>query len=274
MQIIAHGGVGGTREQDGCVEEALEKGSKGTETPLEAVVGVVRELEDDPIFNAGTGSRIRLDGTIQMDAAVMTPEDIGSIAAVERVRNPILVALEVYHSPYVFLAGADVTRFARKLGYEDYDPSTEKREKELAEMKNKLKGDDKELDDLRNFYRKVGFGDTVGCVAAEDGNYAAAVSTGGTDYCIRGRVGDSPVPGAGFFVGEHGAVVTTGKGEEIIKRMTAIRCHDMIPEYGIKEACRIGVENLPEDTTLGIIAVGEEGPWADSSREMPQAKKL
>ncbi|MFO7791514.1 MAG: isoaspartyl peptidase/L-asparaginase [Candidatus Saliniplasma sp.] len=270
MRVLAHGGVGSPRDKDENVKEAVEKGIDGNENALDIVIGVVKELENDPVFNAGTGSRIRIDGSIQMDAAVMFKGDIGAVSAIERVKNPVGIAKEIYDSPFVMLTGNDSTIFARDLGYSEHDPSTEKRREEYEKMKKKLEdsGGSDRLKMIRDFYDKVDGGDTVGCVAEVEGKYAAAVSTGGTSYCIRGRVGDSPLVGCGFYAGENGAVVTTGKGEEIIKRLSAKRCYDLIPEYGLKEACEMVVEEYPEDITFGVIAVGEEEMISADNREM------
>ena len=274
MHLIAHGGVGSPREMDKYVQKAIEKGFSEGMNAFEAVIGVVKELENEPKFNAGTGSRMRLDGSIQMDAAVHYKEEVGSIAAIEKVKNPIEVAKHVYESPFVMLAGNDSTKFARDMGYVEYDPSTEKRREELEEMKEKLKGSEgtDRIEKLREFYRKVDGGDTVGCVAYIDGEFAAAVSTGGTNYCMRGRVGDSPLIGCGFYAGEHGAIVTTGKGEEIIKRMTAKKCYDLIPEIGIEKACKQVIKDYPDDVSIGVIAVDETGVASADNRDMSQAE--
>ncbi|MFO8109853.1 MAG: isoaspartyl peptidase/L-asparaginase [Thermoplasmata archaeon] len=267
MKIIAHGGVGSSRELDPHVMDAVKEGSRGAEDALSAVVGVVSKLEDEPMFNAGTGSRMRLDGSIQMDAAVMYRGEIGAVGALERVKNPVQVAAEIYRGPYVFLVGDDAKRFARGMGFETYDPSTEKRREELLKMQEKLNNHE----DLKKIYDVVDGGDTVGCAASFNGEYAAAVSTGGTSYCIRGRIGDSPLVGCGFYAGERGAVITTGKGEEIIKDLTAYRCYELIPEYGLSGACEKMVEEFNKDVTIGVIAVGEEGTAAASSKDMSQS---
>ena len=274
MFLIAHGGVGSSRDMDENVEAAVEKGYSEGMDVFEAVIGVVKELENDPVFNAGKGSRMRLDGSIQMDAAVMYDGEIGSVACIEDVKNPVEVALEVYDSPFVMLAGKDAKEFSEDMGYEDFDPSTEKRKKELEEMKEKLAGTDgkERVQKMREFYERVDGGDTVGCVAFKDGEAAAAVSTGGTSYCMRGRVGDSPIVGSGFYVGENGAVVSTGKGEEIIRDMSAKKCHDLIYELGLQEACDKVVEEFDDDMSLGLIAVNEEGIGTDNNRTMSQAK--
>lgn len=273
MFVIAHGGVGSPRKYDENVEGAVEEGVDEGKSSLDIAVDVVKGLEDEDIFNAGKGSRMRLDGSIQMDAAVMCDGEVGSVAAIERVKNPVSVAKEVYDSPYVMLAGHDSTEFARDMGHEEYDVSTEKRREELKEMKEKLEGDEDgdRLERLRKFYEKVDGGDTVGCVVLKEGVYAAAVSTGGTNYCMRGRVGDSPLIGCGFYAGEKGAVVTTGKGEEIIKKMSARKCYELLGEESVQAACESVVEDYPEEISFGVIAVTEEGVGSADNRNMAQA---
>ncbi|MDP6934176.1 MAG: isoaspartyl peptidase/L-asparaginase, partial [Myxococcota bacterium] len=144
---LAHGGVGSPPERsDGCraaVDRALDVLAE-TGSPLEAAVAGIQVLEDDARFNAGTGSRLRIDGhTIQMDAAVMDSTGrFGAVAVVENVRNPVLVARGVADTPHLLLAGDGATRFARTLGLAPYDPTTDTvREKTMA-LREKLQSDD------------------------------------------------------------------------------------------------------------------------------------
>ncbi len=270
MKLIAHGGVGSPRDKDELVERAVERGYEEGMSALEAVIAVVVELENDPAFNAGKGSRLRLDGSVQMDAAVQSEKNVGAVAAIEEVKNPIKIAEIVHDSPYLLLAGDSATELGKKRGYGYTDLKTEDRMEELEKMKDKLNGDEEELEDYKKFYHEMQ-GGTVGCVAYEDGKAAAAVSTGGTSYSIRGRVGDSPLIGSGFFVGENGAVVATGKGEEITRRLSSKSCHDMIGEHGLEEGIEMVVEGFPEEHTLGLIAANEEGCVCADNRTMARA---
>ena len=267
--IVLHGGVSNRREVQENVEEyakiAVEKND-----PLDAVVEAVRLMEDDPLFNAGTGSNIRIDGSIQMDAAVMVPGDFGAVINIERVKNPVLVAKEVMlRSPHLILAGDGAVKFARKMGYGDYDPTTERAKKKRDKTLNKLRNG--EIPDYYHpdFFKEF-LGDTVGAVAFFDGKYAAAVSTGGTSLTIRGRVGDSPIPGAGIFAGERGAMVATGIGEEIIRRMLSMRIYYRIGEDDIQSICRHEIEKFGSIPT-GIIAIADGEPCAVSNLTMPHA---
>jgi len=269
MILIAHGGVGNPRENDDRVRKAIEKGYKDGMTAFEAVIAVVEGLENDPLFNAGRGSRLRLDGSVQMDAAVQSEKNIGSVAAIEDVKNPIRIAEIVHDSPYLLLVGDSATKLGKKRGFEFTELKTEERIDELKKMRSKLENEEK-LEDYKKFYDEMQ-GGTVGCVAYENGKAAAAVSTGGTSYSIRGRVGDSPLIGSGFYVGENGAVVATGKGEEITKRLSSKRCHDMIGEYGLEKGCEMVVEEFPDEHTLGLIAANQNACFSAENREMARA---
>jgi len=267
--LIAHGGVGNPRENDDRVQAAVEKGYEEGMSAFEAVIAVVEELENDPLFNAGKGSRLRLDGSVQMDAAVQSEQNIGSVAAIEEVKNPIRIAEIVHDSPYLLLAGDSATELGKKRGFKFTDLKTEDRIDELEKMRKKLE-DEEKLEDYKKFYDEMQ-GGTVGCVAYEEDEAAAAVSTGGTSYSVRGRVGDSPLIGSGFYVGENGAVVATGKGEEITKRLSSKSCHDMIGKHGLEKGCEKIVEAFPDEHTLGLIAVNQDGCFSAANREMARA---
>ncbi len=270
MRLIAHGGVGSPNDKDPYVRRAIDRGYEEGMSAFEAVLSVVEELENDPEFNAGKGSRFRLDGSVQMDAAVQTEEDVGAVAAVEDIANPIRAAEIVHDSPYLLLAGESATSVAKKHDLRVDDLKTKERKDELEEKLETLDEGEEKLADLKKFYDRIQ-GGTVGCVAYEGGEAAAAVSTGGASYSIRGRVGDSPLIGCGFYVGKNGAIVATGKGEEIIKQMSSKRCHDLIEREGLKDACEITVKEFPEEHSLGLIAVDERDEASADNREMAQA---
>lgn len=214
-KIILHGGVGSSP----VYNEILNKYASmalNYETPLDAVVAAVKYMEDDINFNAGTGSVMRLDGSIQMDASVMVDGNFGSVINIERVKNPVQVAREVMEkSPHVILAGDGATKFARAMGHPDYDPTTEKAINRLMEARNEARNNPRfNLPGMEVI-------DTVGAVANYDGILAAALSTGGSVPMLRGRVGDTPIPGAGIIVVGNFGIAATGTGEEIIRKMLA-----------------------------------------------------
>ncbi|MHC4660667.1 MAG: isoaspartyl peptidase/L-asparaginase, partial [Planctomycetota bacterium] len=136
--IMVHGGVTTPNDlDDGCIK-AAEEGRKVLEkggSALDAVVAASVILEDDPNYNAGLGSRPRLNRKCEMDASLMTSDGrIGAVALLKRVKNPILVARKVMEeTPHIILAGEGAEEFARKMGFEDFDPFTEKSWKRLDE---------------------------------------------------------------------------------------------------------------------------------------------
>src|SRR5262245_21422787 len=216
---IAHGGVGADSDADGvraAVDAAVRVLEAGGD-PLDAAVAGVVVMEDDPRFNAGTGSIVRLDGkTVQMDASVMRSDGkFAAVAAIEDVKNPIRVARAVLDSPHVLMVGDGATRFARTLGMNRYDPATpEMRAAAKDNLAQLVRGDAPEWRgfDWRkhwNFARSLSElgvkpvrpekkrdSDTVGVVArSADGRFGVALSTGGRTITLRGRVGDVPIYG-------------------------------------------------------------------------------
>jgi beta-aspartyl-peptidase (threonine type) len=271
--IITHGGVGSPLEaEDGCIL-AAGRGMEVLEargSALDSVVEAVTVLEDFPRFNAGTGSRPRLNGICEMDAAVMTSDgSIGGVAMISWVKNPIQVARKVMEeTPHVLLAGEGALAFARDSGFAFHDPITPYRLERLEKLRVRLL---EEGSPYLKYAVEREPGDTVGAVAMDGtGTFAAANSTGGVELMLPGRVGDSPIPGAGFYAGPAGAVATTGMGEEIIRRMSAVRVYDAI-EAGMDpgKACRTETDRYPGEFFFGIIAITAAGPvWSDN-RTMP-----
>ncbi|MGH8687280.1 MAG: isoaspartyl peptidase/L-asparaginase family protein [Burkholderiales bacterium] len=207
--ILVHGGAGLWHRDDEALAVAgvaraaavawriLDAGGAA----LDAVVEAVSALEDDPVFNAGTGSVLNADGEVEMDASVMAGERLaaGGVACVRRVRNPVQVARRVMDATdCVLLAGPAATAFAREQGFAEHDPG------------------------LPRPARRGDAGGTVGAVALDvAGRLAAATSTGGRGGKHPGRVGDAPIPGAGNYANDHAAVSATGWGEFMLRYATA-----------------------------------------------------
>ncbi len=200
------------------LSEALEAGAailRGGGTALDAVEAAVRALEDNPQFNAGRGSVFTAEGRVECDAAIMDGRDrmAGAVAGVRSTRNPIALARAVMEqSPHVFLAGSGADAFARAHGIEAAEPGwfeTAERRRQLDEI-------------LANpgapFDVGMKYG-TVGAVARDvHGHVAAATSTGGLTGKKWGRVGDSPLIGAGTYADDRaGAISCTGAGEFFIR---------------------------------------------------------
>jgi beta-aspartyl-peptidase (threonine type) len=201
---------------------------------VDAVVAAVEVLEDSPLFNAGRGAVYTHEGGHELDAAVMdgATRRAGAVAAVRTVKNPVHAALLVMRcSPYVMLCGRGAERFAARHGARLVAPSyfhTRERYAELVQARARAR---RTLDDSRSGAARSGHGDavafgTVGAVALDrHGNLAAATSTGGLTNKRWGRIGDSPVIGAGTYADNASvAVSTTGAGEAFIR---AVAAHDI-----------------------------------------------
>jgi len=245
--------------------EAIRSG----EDALRAAIVATRWLEDDPRFNAGTGSNLRLDGeTIQMDASCMRSGGaFGAVAAIERVKNPIEVAHKVLSTPHMLLAGDGATAFARKNGFADHDPATEGARERLRAVRA-ITGplgewSREELEKAWNFetpLREVLGCDTVGSVAWDGESFAAALSSGGTTTVLRGRVGDVPLPGCGLYAGPNGAVAVTGDGEYIAQALLAFRAYGEL-DRGMPplEVATWALAQLEDSIDVGLIIVNRSG---------------
>jgi isoaspartyl peptidase/L-asparaginase-like protein (Ntn-hydrolase superfamily) len=286
---IAHGGVGtDSAHSDGCraaVDAALSSLSS-TNDPLDAAVTGVVVLEDDPRFNAGTGSIVRLDGSVQMDASVMDSDGrFGAVASIERVKNPVRVARAVLETPHLVLAGDGATQFARTLGLPDHDPRTAERRQDTERLKRRLRAG---APDLPDFWRTGPWrqrwnyptplvagdpSDTVGCaVRAPDGRFGVALSTGGTAIMLRGRVGDVPIFGAGLYAGAHGAAAATGTGERIVEKLLAFTVHGWLASgMRAQEAALRAVSLIAPPAHTGIIVVTPTELGAAADRSMAWA---
>ncbi len=222
FRIIVHGGAGKISEDKAPlyaegVKKAAEIGLqvlRSGGSALDAVVEAVVYMEDDPTFNAGRGSILNSEGFIEMDAIVIDGSSLsmGAVAAVRRVKNPVRLARVVMErTDHNMFVGEWADRLAEVMGLELADPSyfmTERRRKEWEEMRAG------KVNPAREFMYS-----TVGAVAIdEDGNLAAATSTGGTPLKMPGRVGDTPLVGSGAYADNMlGGASATGLGESIMK---------------------------------------------------------
>lgn len=274
---VVHGGAGSPRARmdgtDRAAAKALAALRAGANALDAALAGVV-VLEDDPRFNAGTGANIRLDGrTIQMDAACMdgATGGFGAVAALEGVRNPVLVARKVMDTPHILIVGEGATRFARAMGFPAYDPTCAENRARFERVLSILKGSDpRQLDAWQRYDWKGGWNfptllkealgspDTVGCVTRDTaGRFAAAISTGGTTITFYGRVGDVPMYGAGIYAGPKGAVACTGNGEDIVKHLVAKTTYDLLARgLSAQQAVERTLRAFPAGIDLGLVAVG------------------
>lgn len=230
--LVIHGGAGIIRkgmtpEREKTVraalKEALEAGYKLLQegkSATDAVEASVQVLENNPEFNAGRGAVFTHSGQNEMDAAIMDGATlrVGAVAGVKHVKNPISLARAVMdHSPHVFLIGDGAEAFAKTQGIELVDASWFRTERRWQQLQEALKKD--RLKQAKDPDTHHG---TVGAVALDrDGHLAAATSTGGLTDKLWGRVGDSPIPGAGTYANEGCAMSGTGWGEYYIRTVAA-----------------------------------------------------
>jgi beta-aspartyl-peptidase (threonine type) len=241
-----HGGAGEWRAEDEAaaitglrlaVGDAMQQLAAGGNA-LDVVVAAVAALEDDPLFNAGTGAVLNLDGEAELDASVMSGHDLrcGAVAALRRVRNPVLVARRVMdRTAHVLLAGEGALRFARSEGFEDYDPITQRARDAWLRRRSASPG-------------------TVGALALDRaGRLAAATSTGGVSLKLPGRVGDSPIPGAGNYANAAAACSATGQGELMMRVLAAKELCDRVARG---EHPQTAAEALLREMAAGVGADG------------------
>lgn len=210
---------------------AMDLLRKGAD-PAMAVVEAVRIIEDDPeVISVGFGGLPNADGVVELDASVMhgPTHKAGAVAALRNIRNPAAVALEVLkRTDHVMLVGEGALRFARMHGFEEQDLLTDKARQAWMKWKENLNPGDDWLDDDQQIDLKGGKWDGRGvptthgtincCAVSAAGDIAGVTTTSGLSYKLPGRVGDSPIIGAGLYVdNEIGAAGATGRGEAVIE---------------------------------------------------------
>lgn len=271
--VVCHGGSASNPAHVDGPQRACKAGLQrlGREAPsaLEAVIAATTTLEDDDRFNAGTGSNLRLDGsTIQMDASCMTSTGgFAAVAGIERVRNPVAVARRLLETPHVLLVGDGATAYARRCGFDDYDPSTPGAQERLRLVLSVTdpigEWTHADLERAWNFetpMREALGCDTVGSVAWDGTTFAAALSSGGTTTVLRGRVGDVPLPGCGLYAGAAGAVATTGDGEHIVRALLAYRAYGELERgRSPQQTVDWALNELADAVDIGVIVVDRTG---------------
>lgn len=254
--IAIHGGAGVMRrdkpgeQQRAVLKRALEAAYE-QKTALDAVTIAVVVLEDSPLFNAGRGSCFNADGEIEMDASIMDGERLraGAVAAVKRIRNPVLAARAVMEvTRHVLLAGSGAERFAERRGLRLENPEYFHTALRRSALERKLK----------NHHG------TVGAVARDpQGNLAAATSTGGYTGKLPGRVGDSPLIGAGTYADNRACAVSgTGLGEAFIRAAVAydVAARMVYRKDSLKKAAAAALANVARlGGDGGLIAVDRQG---------------
>lgn len=232
IRIVAHGGAGdipdeyksnyskGVREATKVGYELLQEGRSA----LDAVEQTVMSMEENPTFNAGRGSVITLEERIEMDAMIMDGKTLrmGGVMGLENYLHPISISRSILENDkHIFYAGEGADKIAKKYGYNPVAPTDLLTERTIQRFKKfKENPDNYSLFDPE---RREKYG-TVGAVALDkNGLLASATSTGGILGKQPGRIGDTPIPGAGTYADQQLAVSATGVGEFIIRSMLAIR---------------------------------------------------
>ncbi len=279
--MLVHGGAGEVPherrplQQRGCMAAAqaawlvLKDGGSA----LDAVERAVQVLEDDPHFNAGTGASLTADGRLELDAALMEGRELraGAVCALGAFKNPIAIARAVLEeNRHVLYAGAGADSFARQAGFEPVDEASMITQSARDKLRRAL------LDGRPACWN--GNGGTVGAVARDRrGSVAAATSTGGIAGKRSGRVGDSPVLGAGTYADDRsGAGSATGYGEGILRVALTARALEAMrlgagPEHAAREGIKILLQRV--STLGGLILIDSRGRlgWARSTQAMSWA---
>lgn len=254
IALCVHGGAGDRQPSADdarilrALEQALDAGWAVLETggtALDAVQVAIGVLEDEPLFNAGRGAALALDGSVELDAALADGASLraGAVIGVRRVRYPIAAARAVLdHSPHVIMAGDGAERFAIEHGCDPVEPAYFVTERARAALER-----------YRQQHHRVELG-TVGAVALDvRGHLAAGNSTGGVTGKLPGRVGDTPIIGAGTYADRRVAVACTGYGEYFIRVGAAMRLAMLV------EMAECSVVEAADEVLAQVAALGGRG---------------
>jgi len=279
--IVIHGGAGAwqpERRKAGLtgVKTAAETGYdtlKSGGLALDAVEAAVRSMEDNPVFNAGLGSTLTIDKRIEMEAAIMDGKTLmaGATSLLKDIKNPISLArLIMEKTDHIYIAGEGAEKLATIFSVERHNPQTQLRLHYWQELTQKLKQDEIEslprLKKLITAHPNLFETDTVGAVALDkQGNTAAATSTGGFALKWPGRIGDSPIIGAGTYAdNQAGACSATGIGEVAIRLVLAKHVTDQMQtgqtaQKATENAITLVNQRLHIKSSMGLIAVDTKG---------------
>ncbi len=259
--IVIHGGCGGFEGKHTSFAEygqhlrpiveaayavLLEEGARA------AVLHAVKALEDDPLFNSGTGAKLQADGEVRLSAALIDSDNkvFSGVINIQRVRHPIEVAEQLSYQQYHVLSGSQATQFAREEGFDDYDLVVAHRRAEYEQA-------------------IAGRHGTVGAVAVDSmGILCAGTSTGGVGMEHPGRVGDSPTI-AGTYASAAAAVSCTGTGEEIVNLAVAPRIVDRVDNGLTLKLATTQIETQARELgyEFGLISVDNKGQYSIAATE-------
>ncbi|MFN8499808.1 MAG: isoaspartyl peptidase/L-asparaginase [Anaerolineae bacterium] len=270
LSMIVHGGAWSMSDEDlephriGCRAAVLRgwETLKAGGSALDAVEAAIVALEDDPTFDAGTGSFLNAAGQVELDAGIMDGASLaaGAVAAVHRVRNPIVLARRVLDSEHVLVVGVGATRFAEAAGVPLCSEDDLVVERERARW-NAVRADTRSLTDVLFGPKSLS---TVGAVAMDGtGAIAAGTSTGGSLNKWPGRVGDVPLVGSGFYAdNDGGGASSTGWGESIMRVVLAKHAVDLMSAgVAAQAAAQRAIETLARKVggVGGIILLDRDG---------------
>lgn len=238
--------------------EVLEKGGSSLDAVEQGVMIEEADLNNETV---GIGGRPDRDGRVTLDACIMDKDgNCGAVMCMENIAHPINVARKVMEeTPHVMLAGKGAEQFAYEQGFSRTDLLTEKAKKEWLEWK-----ENSQYETIINIENH----DTIGMLAIDkDGDIAGACTTSGMAYKMAGRVGDSPIIGAGLFVDNAvGGATATGVGEEVVRTVGSFLIVELMRQgKSPQEACEEGVKRIMEknrdrkDFQIGFIAINKEG---------------
>jgi beta-aspartyl-peptidase (threonine type) len=240
---------------------------KKTDSSLLTVLEIIKLFEDNPIFDAGTGSFLNSDGEVEMDAGVMVGSDLsaGAVAAIRNVKHPIEIAEKIRsETQHVMLVGEGAVKFAQENGVQIF-PTEDLLVGRERDLYFRLK--EKKEVRIKSFFemKKIGR-DTVGAVVINSkGDIIAGTSTGGTPYKLKGRVGDSPLIGSGFYADNlAGGASTTGWGEGIMRMVMAKKAVDLMQnQMPAAEAAKFVIDELHNRIggDGGIILIDNKGNY-------------
>jgi beta-aspartyl-peptidase (threonine type) len=299
--ILCHGGAGEVRSgKEKIVEEgvrgAVIKGFsklKSHGSALDAVEECVKTMEDNPSFNAGTGSVLTMKGTIEMDASISDGRTLnsGAVAMISNIRHPVSLARVVMEkTDHVLVVGESAEKIAGKFGLETCDPRTPERVKMWKEAKRRFEnGELKYLPKTMSLIKLFpDLTETVGAVAVDiNGDCAAATSTGGLMLKLPGRLGDTPIIGAGNYADSKSAASCTGIGEVAIRLCLAKTACEYIgagqPAHESANHCidlvntkqgglDMGVITVDKNCNYGLAHNTKNLVWALQTKEMSEPK--
>lgn len=277
--LVIHGGIADERkdlstEQEKEIRTKLEQSLlvgftaiRKNGSSLDAVVAAIKVLEDSPLFNAGKGAVFTRAGKNELDASIMEGKEqkAGAVASTTTIKNPITAARAVMDkSPHVLIVGPGADSFAKEVGLEIVDPSYFRVEKRWQDLQNFLQAENDKKKAASYQMPRPHWG-TVGAVALDSkGNLAAGTSTGGLTGKRPGRVGDSPIIGAGTYADNEGVGVSaTGQGEFFIRVGVAHEINSLVKYKNL--SLKAATDSVIKDRLTrmgaegGVIALNKSG---------------